>query len=146
MPAESLIGVVSRSSKPIPGTSSARGSSPHSTRAAAAPAAFWRGQEHYHGRSPDGVNEQPTAALMLTMDRMHAAMNESRLTGNVDADFRRMMVTHHQSAIEMARIYLRHGRDPQLRASAETIIRTHEEELRSLQAGTTQAGAADRKP
>lgn len=115
---------------------------PLTAEAAAPPAAFWRGQEHYHGRSPDGANEQPTAALMLTMDRMHAAMNESQMTGNIDADFRRMMVTHHQSAIEMARIYLRHGRDPQLRASAETIVRTHEQELRGLQAGTTEAGTA----
>ena len=53
--------------------------------------------------------------------RMHAAM-EVPPTGDIDRDFVRMMIPHHQGAIEMARLLLKYGRDQRLRRLAQSII------------------------
>jgi hypothetical protein len=114
---------------------------PHA-EAAAAPAAFWRGQEHYHGRSAGGPQNQPTAAMMSSMDRMHAEMNRTKMTGDVDTDFLTMMVPHHQSAVEMAQVYLQSGRDPELRRLAERIVSSQHDEIRYMQSRLPEAGEA----
>ncbi len=115
--------------------------------AGAPPGAFWRGQEHYHGRegavrAPD---EGATAAMMATMDRMHRDMGRSQVTGNLDTDFVTLMVPHHQSAVDMARIYLENGRNPQLRALAQHIIDSQQDEIRFMRArsGAPAGGAAE---
>jgi uncharacterized protein (DUF305 family) len=43
-------------------------------------------------------------------------------TGNVDRDFMRMMIPHHQGAIDMARVLLKYGHDEKLRRLAQSII------------------------
>ena len=102
------------------------------SEAGVAPGAFWRGQEHYHGR-PDKTLGSATSEMMNAMDEMHAEMNSVRASGNVDEDFVALMVPHHKSAVDMARAYLREGRDPELRQIAQHIIATQELEVRQMQ-------------
>jgi uncharacterized protein (DUF305 family) len=64
---------------------------------------------------------------------MHRDM-EIRFTGNADRDFAAGMIPHHQGAIDMARIVLRHGRDAEMRKLAEDIIRAQEAEIAQLRA------------
>lgn len=101
-----------------------------------APGGFWRGKEHYHGR--EGVTAAPeagaTAAMMQSMDRMHAEMNDLQVTGDLDRDFVALMVPHHQSGVDMARIYLESGADPELRRLAEQIVASQEAEIGHMQA------------
>jgi len=53
--------------------------------------------------------------------RMHAGM-EVAPRGDVDRDFIQMMIPHHQGAIDMALVLLKHGRDERLRRLAQSII------------------------
>jgi hypothetical protein len=60
--------------------------------------------------------------------RMHAAMHVP-YTGDPDRDFARMMIPHHQGAIDMALVELRYGKDDRLRRLAQEIIVTQQQEI-----------------
>jgi AraC-like DNA-binding protein len=47
------------------------------------------------------------------------AMHNVSLIGKADADFARVMIPHHQGAIEMAKLELEFGADPNLRRLAQ---------------------------
>jgi uncharacterized protein (DUF305 family) len=74
-----------------------------------------------------------TAEFRAANARMHRDM-DIRFTGNADRDFAAGMIPHHQGAIDMARIQLRYGTDPEMRALAEAIIQAQEAELGKLRA------------
>ena len=62
------------------------------------------------------------------IERMHLAMHVG-FTGDVDRDFARMMIPHHQGAIDMALAELRHGKDPRLKRLAQEIIVEQQQEI-----------------
>jgi uncharacterized protein (DUF305 family) len=53
--------------------------------------------------------------------RMHQGM-EIAASGDVDRDFMRMMIPHHQGAIDMALLQLKYGHDEKLKRLAQSII------------------------
>jgi Domain of unknown function (DUF305) len=53
--------------------------------------------------------------------RMHAGMKVAP-SGNTDRDFARIMIAHHQGAIDMALAQLKYGSDERLRRLAQAII------------------------
>lgn len=65
-------------------------------------------------------------------DEMHMSMS-APLSGNTDVDFVRSMIPHHKAALTMARIELKFGKDPELRAMATEIIRTQQAEIDKMQ-------------
>src|SRR6266849_7450759 len=60
--------------------------------------------------------------------RMHAAMNVP-FSGDADRDFARMMIPHHQGAIDMALVELRYGKDKRLVRLAQEIIVAQQQEI-----------------
>ncbi len=69
---------------------------------------------------------------MAANDRMHRDM-AIEYTGNADVDFIKGMIPHHQGAVDMARIVLEHGSDPEVRDLAEAVIAAQEAEIKWMQ-------------
>ena len=54
-------------------------------------------------------------------------------SGQSDTDFVRLMLPHHQAAIDMAKTQLIHGSDPQMRRLAQEIIADQQSEIELMQ-------------
>ena len=69
-----------------------------------------------------GISDPAFYAEMANVNaRMHDGMEIER-SGNVDRDFVRMMIPHHQGAIDMARVLLKYGQSERLKRLAQSII------------------------
>ena len=86
----------------------------------------------HEGHAMMGDMGPASQAFMEANDRMHAGM-AIEFTGNADVDFIRGMIPHHQGAVEMARIVLEHGTDPEVRKLAEAVIAAQEAEITWMQ-------------
>src|SRR6185369_7357241 len=67
------------------------------------------------------------------MEKMHAGMRSIKPSGNSDIDFARLMLPHHQAAIDMAKTELVYGKDPQMRRLAQEIIIDQQSETQLMQ-------------
>ncbi|RWE58169.1 DUF305 domain-containing protein [Mesorhizobium sp.] len=78
-----------------------------------------------------GAQSPSTDGYKAAMDKMHTAMIEP--SGNADVDFARGMIPHHQAAIDMAKVELANGKDPEMRKMAEAVIAAQEAEIKQMQ-------------
>ncbi len=99
------------------------------------------GHEHHeHGAASSGEQkDQVVEAFEAANDKMHGAM-DVELTGDADVDFVRGMIPHHQGAIDMAKVVLRYGKDPQMRQLAQGVINAQEAEIASMKDWLTKHG------
>jgi uncharacterized protein (DUF305 family) len=88
---------------------------------------------------PMGDQGASSTAFDDAMGKMHKDMM-IRYSGDADADFVRGMIPHHQGAIDMAKIELKYGKDPELRKMAEGIITAQEAEIKEMKAWLKKHG------
>lgn len=81
---------------------------------------------------PSAAGSPSTAAYEAAMMKMHEHQ-EMAFTGDADRDFVLHMIPHHQGAIDMARVELQYGHDPQIRKLAEKIIADQQKEISKMQ-------------
>ncbi len=77
---------------------------------------------------PAGDQSPSSKAFAEANAKMHTDM-AIEYTGDTDVDFVRGMIPHHQGAIDMAKIELQYGKDPEIRKLAEEIIKAQEAEI-----------------
>jgi uncharacterized protein (DUF305 family) len=86
-----------------------------------------------HPHASVSVRESKWSELVGSMHVMHAAMASVQPTGENDVDFVRLMLPHHQAAIDMAKTQLAYGQDPQMRRLAQEIITDQQSEIELMQ-------------
>ncbi|QND49648.1 DUF305 domain-containing protein [Rhizobium lusitanum] len=82
---------------------------------------------------PMGDQGASSKAFNDAMGKMHSNMMIT-YSGDADTDFVRGMIPHHQGAIDMAKIELKYGKDPELRKLAENVIKAQEAEIKGMNA------------
>ncbi|MEF2547097.1 DUF305 domain-containing protein [Aurantimonas sp. E1-2-R+4] len=96
-----------------------------------------QGQADMQGQTmsmQEGVDPtQSSQGYMEAMQRMQEQMGAIQMSGDADTDFAKMMIPHHQSAIEMAKVELENGKDEELKALAQKMIDDQEKEIEQLQ-------------
>ncbi|HDZ71203.1 MAG TPA: DUF305 domain-containing protein [Aurantimonas coralicida] len=96
-----------------------------------------QGQADMQGQTmsmQEGVDPtQSSQGYMDAMQRMQEQMGATQMTGDADTDFAKMMIPHHQSAIEMAKVELENGKDEELKTLAQKMIDDQEKEIEQLQ-------------
>ena len=111
--------------------------------AKAKPSAKTRGAARMH-QGGHGVSPSDTPAVAeykAAHDRMMRAM-DLPYSGDPDVDFRTHMIPHHAGAIDMARVAMRHAKDPWTRQLAESVIYEQQREIAEMQGWLSRRGVA----
>jgi uncharacterized protein (DUF305 family) len=86
-----------------------------------------------HAAGPQGDRGPSSLAFHGINQKMHEAMSIA-FTGNADTDFVKGMIPHHQGAVDMAKVVLAFGSDPEIRKLAEAVVRAQEAEIAMMRA------------
>jgi uncharacterized protein (DUF305 family) len=92
-------------------------------------------QHEGHSHMPafsEGSKSQSTKDFETVNNKMHRDMSIT-FSGNADKDFLAGMIPHHQGAIDMAEVVLKHGSDPKVRKLAQDIITAQKKEIADMQ-------------
>lgn len=84
------------------------------------------------GSLPPGDQSVASLALNAVNEKMHRDMAIT-FTGDADVDFARAMIAHHRGAIDMARVVLAFGSDPEIRELATAVVEAQEEEIEMME-------------
>ena len=91
------------------------------------------------GTTPKGDQGPSSQAFAKANARMHEGMAIA-YTGKADVDFAKGMIAHHQGAIDMAKVELEFGTDPDLRALAQEVIAAQETEIARMKTWLAKNG------
>lgn len=83
----------------------------------------------------DGTDtQQMQKDYMAPMAGMGDAMHQGVMSKDPDVAFAQGMLPHHQGAVDMAKVELKYGKDPEMRKLAQAIIAAQEAEIKQLNA------------
>ena len=87
------------------------------------------------GTSASGSADSPAAKVMMdSMHKMQKAMTDATMTGEADKDFVAMMIPHHVGAVDMAKIELQYGKDPEILKLARAVVAAQTKEIGLMKA------------
>lgn len=93
-------------------------------------------QTHYMSKmmmKPGAEMSEADKGYMAAMQKMQDGMMKTEMTGDADGDFVRMMIPHHQSAVDMADVLLKQQNiSPQIKDMAEDIREEQLEEIAEM--------------
>lgn len=89
--------------------------------------------------APKGDAGPSSKAYAEANAKMHQEMDIT-YTGDADVDFVHGMIAHHQGAIDMARVVLQYGKDPELKKLAGEIIAAQEGEIAFMKGWLEKTG------
>lgn len=95
--------------------------------------------EDMKGMEMGATKTGSSQAYEAVMMKMHKDMS-MEMTGDADVDFAQGMVPHHQGAVDMAKVELKYGKDPELRKLAEDIVKSQEFEIAFMKAWLAKHG------
>ena len=90
----------------------------------------------HSGHVATSPSDAAYAAAMNTM--MKTMMVEP--SGDADRDFVRMMLPHHQGAVDMAQVELKYGRDPELLKLARAVTDAQTKEMAAMREWLSKHG------
>ena len=73
-----------------------------------------------------------SSGIMGAMDKMMKDMHQMEMTGNADYDLISMLKSHHQGAVDMAKVELESGSEPKLKQIAQNIVDKQSKEIQML--------------
>jgi len=88
-------------------------------------------QDHRHpaGAASASLPTPAWSELTSSMAKMHSGMASAEPCGDSDVEFVRLMLPHHQGAIDMAKTQLLYGKSPDMRRLAQEIITDQQSEI-----------------
>jgi uncharacterized protein (DUF305 family) len=89
--------------------------------------------------APNPNDSAATQGYKAAMMKMMEAT--PKFTGDADIDFMMQMRTHHQAAIDMAKVLLANGKDAETRKLAQDVIAAQEKEIATIDAWLKKKGA-----
>lgn len=74
-------------------------------------------------------NANPSTRAFKAADESMMKNMSGPFTGDTDSDFVSHMIPHHQGAVDMAEVELKHGKDPEMKRLAAKIVKAQKEEI-----------------
>ena len=89
-------------------------------------------QQIVSGLTDDEDDNGFSMELMMSMDKMDRTADAQVITGDIDSDFAKLMIVHHQAALDNASAYLHHGSNPELMTMAQMMVEIQTQEIIEL--------------